>query len=99
MERAEAGLKQERRTMEAAIRRGHNELRGLIAQEETLERELERAIADLDVVLVNVELGLTTRFEAEQARVAVFQAKQQIERVRFQQWQQTFRLANSSLLN
>ena len=98
VERARTAETQTIRAAEAAITRAYTELHNLATQQETLLADLARAKADYEIIQTNLELGLITRFDAEQARMAIFRIEQDLERLEIQKWMQAFRWENPSLL-
>ena len=98
VERAELGLEQAVRSMEAALQRAYTDFEGLNALESTLRRELIQAEAALEVAATSFELGQVTRLDVEEAHLTILFIEQDIERVINQKWVMAFMLEHPSLL-
>ncbi|MCL1877469.1 MAG: TolC family protein [Defluviitaleaceae bacterium] len=98
VERAESSHDQTVRTTQAAILRGYTEFEGLIARYEALYADADHAAAEIESAVTGYELGQTTSFDIEQARMELLRIELEKESVRNQKWILMFRLENPSLL-
>ncbi|MCL2049829.1 MAG: hypothetical protein FWG87_14000 [Defluviitaleaceae bacterium] len=97
VERAVTAYEQGIRSLDAAIRQMLTNANALDAQEEAQLGTLEQAAAALSVAESNFAAGRVTRFDVEQARVAVLVAEQGIESIVNKRWVLGFELGNPVL--
>jgi len=97
-ERAVLGRDQAKGAMEAAMRRGFNDLDNLLIQNRSLGIELENASLALEAILLNFQLGRATQHDVAQVRLNIYRIEQRIEANQNSKWTQSFLLENPSLL-
>ena len=86
------------RAMNNAIRSAFIDLISLEAQVLTHDRDLEQAKATLNVAIANYNAGRVTRFDVEQAQLAVTTAEQNLYGIHNQMWILAFQIENPSML-
>ena len=98
VDRAITNRDQAKRQMDAALRRAYAELEALFDQVEGKERDMAQAKSALSAARANFTAGRITRFDVQQAELAVTGVERDIERIYNQQWLLAFQLENPSLL-